>query len=138
MGAHAQPHSALGSVAVTQGVRISARPRYLPDHSEPDAARFIFRYRIHIANESDGAVTLLRRHWIIVDGQGQRRDVEGEGVIGAQPRIEPGHTYEYESFCPLTTSWGTMEGSYAMARDDGSEFAAEVARFYLVADESPA
>lgn len=136
MGAHAQPRSALGSVAVTDGVRVTASPRYLADHSNPGEGRYIFRYRIRIANESERAVRLLRRHWVIVDGAGERRDIEGEGVVGTQPRIDPGHSYEYESFCPLTTSWGTMEGAYTLAGDDGVEFAAEVARFYLVADES--
>lgn len=128
----------LGSVAVTDGIRIAVDPKYLPDYSEPGSGRFIYGYRVRIFNEGDAAARLLRRHWIIVDGDGERHDVEGDGVIGQQPLIEPGHMYEYSSFCPLTTRWGTMEGAYTFALSDGSEFEARIARFYLVAEEEPA
>jgi ApaG protein len=97
--------------------------------------QFMFGYRIRISNEGSEPAKLLARHWIIIDSHGRRRDVEGDGVIGQQPRIEPGQTFEYTSQCPLTTSWGTMEGTYRMTRDDGEEFEARVGRFYLVSEE---
>ena len=68
----------------------------------------------------------------ITDARGRMIEVKGEGVVGEQPRLAPGDTYEYSSFCPLRTPWGTMEGSYTMRRDDGQEFQADIARFYLV------
>lgn len=135
MPAPARTQSDLGSMAITRGVRITVEPRFLPDYSEVGNNRFIYAYRVRIANESEIAVRLLRRHWIIVDGDGDRHDVEGEGVIGQQPLIEPGHVYEYSSFCPLSTRWGTMEGTYRLGSTDGDEFDAEIARFYLVADD---
>lgn len=125
----------LGSDAVTNGVRIHVEPSYVPEHSDPFDRRFVFAYRIRITNEGDGWVKLLRRRWVIVDAHGERQEVEGEGVIGAQPELEPGQSFEYSSHCPLTTAWGTMEGAYTMLARTGEEFLAEVARFYLVAEE---
>lgn len=135
MPASVRPHSDLGSTAVTRGVRITVEPKFLPDYSEVANKRYIYGYRVRIANEGDTPVRLMRRHWVIVDGEGERHDVEGEGVIGQQPLIEPGHVYEYSSFCPLSTRWGTMEGSYFFSTPDEQDFEAEVARFYLVADD---
>ncbi len=134
MGAPVRAQSELGSEAVTNGIRITVEPKYLPDYSEIGSKRYIYGYRVRIVNEGDDGVRLTRRHWIIVNGEGERHDVEGEGVIGQQPLIEPGHVYEYSSFCPLSTRWGTMEGAYTFHRGDGSEFDCEIARFYLVAD----
>ena len=88
-----------------------------------------------IANESDRWVKLLRRRWIIVDSLGERQEVVGEGVIGAQPELEPGQSFEYSSYCPLSTEWGTMEGQYTM-RDAGEQsFEVTIGRFFLVAEE---
>ncbi|MCA9306097.1 MAG: Co2+/Mg2+ efflux protein ApaG [Phycisphaerales bacterium] len=134
MAAPARAQSDLGSEAVTNGIRITVEPKYLPDYSEIGSRRYIYGYRVRIVNECDDAVRLTRRHWIIVNGEGERHDVEGEGVIGQQPLIEPGHVYEYSSFCPLSTRWGTMEGAYTFQQSDGREFDCEIARFYLVAD----
>lgn len=135
MPAPLRTQSDLGSTAITRGVRITVEPKFLPDYSEVGNKRYIYGYRVRVSNESDTPVRLLRRHWIIVDGEGDRHDVEGEGVIGQQPLIEPGHVYEYSSFCPLSTRWGTMEGTYRFDSLDGDEFDAEIARFYLVADD---
>ena len=125
----------LGSDTVTRGVRIIVTPSYLPEHSDPLERRFVFAYRIRIANESDRWVKLLSRRWIIVDSQGERQEVVGEGVIGAQPELDPGQSFEYSSYCPLGTEWGTMEGEYTMRIDDDSTFQVAIGRFFLVAEE---
>jgi ApaG protein len=115
----------------TLGVRIGATAYFLPEQSDPTDRKYLFGYTIVIANESEQPVQLLKRHWIIIDGVGRREDVEGPGVVGQTPRLEPGEAFKYQSFCPLKTPWGTMEGTYHMRRDDGSIFDVEVGRFYL-------
>lgn len=127
-----------GSEAVTPvdgggAFRVTVTPSYEPAHSDPAEKRYVFTYRIRIANESGEAAVLLSRKWVIVDADGERHEVKGDGVVGRQPRIEPGGRHEYESFCPLQTPWGTMEGAYEMGRDDGRRLTIEVARFYLAA-----
>lgn len=124
----------LGSEAVTDGIKVVVQPRFLPDQSDPAAAQWLFAYRIEITNMSETAATLRTRHWIITDADGESRDVEGEGVVGEQPRLRPGDTFVYESFCPLNTPWGTMEGSYAFECDDATIINARIARFFLVSD----
>lgn len=124
----------LGSEAVTDGVRVRVRPEFLPQHSDPDAGRWVFAYHITIANEGAEPARLLTRRWVIVDADGERNIVEGDGVVGAQPELLAGESFDYSSFCPLATPWGTMEGAYGMARPDGRRFEARVARFYLAAD----
>jgi ApaG protein len=88
---------------------------------------------VKITNEGEAPIRLISRYWLIVDAQGRSHEVRGEGVVGQQPRIMPGESHEYSSYCPLPTMWGTMEGRYQMRRDDGTTFDATVARFYLVA-----
>lgn len=124
----------IGSVAETDGVRVQVQPAYIPDQSDPEGRQYLFAYRIRISNTGQSAVKLLTRAWVIVNANGEKDEVRGPGVVGQQPRIEPGMSFEYSSFCPLRTHWGTMEGSYEFVRDDGSKFHATVARFYLVAD----
>ncbi len=123
-----------GSVALTRGVLVQTHPVYMSEQSDPDGRQFVFGYRIVITNQSDQTVQIVARHWAIIDASGNRRDVEGEGVVGQQPTLEPGESFEYASFCPLPTRWGTMEGSYLLRAESG-EFRARVARFYLVSDE---
>jgi len=125
-----------GSSAVTHGVRVDVEPSFLEGHSNPYENQFIFQYQICITNESDETVTLRTRHWIIIDEHGDREDVEGEGVIGMQPTLKPGESFEYESYCPLETRWGTMEGVYHFESEGGEMFDVPIARFYLVAPES--
>lgn len=115
----------------THGIRVGATAYYLPDQSEPDQRRYVFGYTIVVSNNSDRAATLINRHWIIIDAYGRREDVHGPGVVGQTPRLEPGQAFKYQSFCPLRTVWGTMEGEYEMKRDDGSTFTAQIARFFL-------
>lgn len=121
-----------GSVSLSHGVRVAVAPAYLAEHSDPSEGRYVFGYRIRITNESERKVKLMSRRWVIVDAQGERAVVEGEGVVGQQPEIEPGCSYTYGSFCPLGTPWGTMEGAYTMRGPDGEVFEAQIGRFYLV------
>ncbi len=87
-----------------------------------------------VTNESEGIVRLLSRKWSIVDADGDANAVSGEGVVGQQPLLRVGESFEYSSFAPLETSWGTMEGSFVFARSDDSLFEARIARFYLVSE----
>ena len=119
------------SDTTTRGVRVGATAFFLPDQSDPDDRKYLFGYNIVIANYGDVPVQLLRRHWVIIDGLGRREDVEGDGVVGQTPRLEPGEAFKYQSFCPLKTPWGTMEGSYTMRTDEGEEFEANIGRFFL-------
>lgn len=119
------------SEAVTQGVRVTVRSQYLPQHSSPQAAQWVFAYTVRITNEGAEPVKLMQRHWIITDGEGTQREVKGAGVVGAQPRLEPGQAFEYTSGCPLPTPSGEMRGSYQMVTDGGDAFEAEVAAFEL-------
>jgi ApaG protein len=119
------------SEAVTQNIRVGATAFYLPQESDPDAPRYGFGYRIVIVNEGDQPAQLLRRHWVIIDAEGHREEVRGPGVVGETPRLQAGEAFKYQSFCPLSTPWGTMEGSYTFQRDDGTTFEVAIGRFYL-------
>lgn len=119
------------SDTTTHGVRVGATGYFLPEESDPDARRYVFGYTIVIVNTGQEPAKLLSRHWVIIDANGEREEVRGPGVVGEQPRLEAGEAFKYQSFCPLRTRWGTMEGSYQMTRDDGTEFDVEIGRFYL-------
>lgn len=123
-----------GSECVTRGVRVRVSPVYMPDHSQPNNNKFVFGYRIRITNESDVRVKLLSRHWIIVDGDGERREVKGDGVVNQQPDLAPGAFFEYSSYCPLEHPWGTMEGSYQMIDHLGERLDVRIGRFFLVSE----
>lgn len=120
---------------MTRGILVETHPAYMNEQSASDGSEHVFGYRIVITNQSDQAVQVLGRSWVIIDGNGKRRDVEGDGVVGQQPIIEPGETFEYASFCPLPTPWGTMEGSY-LVRGEADEFRVDIARFYLISDSA--
>lgn len=117
------------SDTVTQGIRIVARSYYIAERSAPKQGRFYFAYKIQIRNEGDTPAQLVSRHWIITDGNGQVEHVQGEGVVGEQPRLEPGQAFEYVSACPLGTPVGSMRGTYQMVRDDGAGFDAAIGAF---------
>ncbi len=119
--------------ATTGGVTVRVSVSYLPEQSEPRRGRWFWAYHIRIENEGAEAVQLLTRRWVITDGRGARHSVEGEGVVGEQPLIEPGASYDYVSGCPLATPTGAMQGSYRMVGEDGRAFDVEIPRFALVA-----
>ena len=121
------------SEAVTQGVVVSVKSAYVPERSMPAADKHFFVYHVTIANRGDTTVQLVSRHWVINDGRGDIQEVRGLGVVGKQPRLEPGEAFEYTSFCPLTTSIGSMEGTFQMVDDEGTEFDARIETFTLAA-----
>lgn len=121
------------SEAVTRGVRVHVRAEYSPSHSQPTHNRWFFLYTILISNEGDETVQLVTRHWIITDATGHVEEVRGPGVVGQQPVLEPGQSFEYTSGCPLSSPYGSMKGTYQMVTADGTEFDAEVAAFTLQA-----
>jgi ApaG protein len=122
------------SDTVTEGIRVQAAARYLPEQSDPEHDRFTFAYRIVISNEGSKKAKLLSRHWLIIDSEGHREEVRGPGVVGEFPDLGPGERFEYTSGCPLATPWGTMEGTYQMEREDGSTLDAAIGRFFLVSE----
>ncbi len=117
--------------ATTRGVTVRVSVSYLPEQSEPARGRWFWAYHIRLENEGTQAVQLLTRHWVITDGRGARHSVEGEGVVGEQPLIEPGGSFDYVSGCPLSTPTGAMQGSYRMIAADGETFDADIPRFPL-------
>lgn len=119
--------------ATTEAVTVIVRPVYLDDKSEPLAKRFVFAYFVRIENDGSQEVQLLRRRWRIRDARGGVQEVEGDGVVGRQPRLPPGKAHAYQSFCVLPTFEGSMEGDYLMEREDGARFRAQIPRFYLAA-----
>ncbi|SFP94292.1 Co2+/Mg2+ efflux protein ApaG [Sphingomonas rubra] len=119
--------------ATTGGITVRVSVSYLPEQSEPDRGRWFWAYHIRIENEGATPVQLLTRHWIITDGRGARHSVEGEGVVGEQPMIEPGASFDYVSGCPLATPTGAMQGTYRMVGEDGRSFDVAVPRFSLTA-----
>ncbi len=119
-------------VAETDGVIVRVSVSFLADQSQPERGRWFWSYHIRIENAGEQPVQLISRRWIITDGHGARHRVEGEGVVGAQPILAAGETYDYVSGCPLDTPTGAMEGSYRMVRADGGAFDARIPRFALV------
>lgn len=119
------------SIAVTEGIRVTVTSRYVPEHSHPRARRYVWAYTVRITNEGTDAARLVTRHWIITDATGKVDEVRGPGVVGEQPLLEPGDSFQYTSSCVLSTPRGTMHGTYRMVRPDGSGFDAEIAPFTL-------
>ncbi len=117
----------------TDGVTVRVSVSYLPEQSEPRRGRWFWAYHIRIENESDRAVQLLTRHWVITDGRGARHSVEGEGVVGEQPLLAPGASFDYVSGCPLQTPTGAMQGSYRLVAEDGRQFDVAIPKFTLFA-----
>jgi ApaG protein len=118
---------------VTEGVQISVETEYQPEYSNPIGMHYVFAYKITIENKGTNAVQLLRRHWFIYDSDGSIREVEGEGVIGQQPILEPGDVHQYMSGCNLKTSMGKMHGTYLMERiRDGKRFKVNIPEFSLI------
>ena len=119
--------------ATTKDIKIVVDPRFEDGHSKPDNAEFVFSYTIQVFNQSDSPVQLISRQWIIFDAIGQKRKVEGDGVIGQQPIINPGQTFTYSSWCPLASEMGYMRGLYTMVNLETTEvFDVEVPKFNLI------
>ena len=112
-------------------IGVAVTTQYLPEQSEPEAERYFFAYTITVTNHGSVAAQLISRHWIITDAEGMVEEVRGLGVIGQQPLLKPGESFEYTSGCALATPVGTMRGSYQMVAEDGHQFEAPIAEFTL-------
>jgi len=119
------------SDATTRGVRVQVQSAYVPERSAPQEGRYFFAYRIRISNLGEQTVQLISRRWVITDADGNVERVQGPGVVGEQPVLEPGESFEYTSFCPLPTPIGSMHGSYQMVTAGNTHFDAEIAPFSL-------
>lgn len=118
---------------VTDGIRVTVKPEYAAEHSDPAVPSYVFIYHIRIENVGDRTAQLLWRHWYIHDALGGDSEVEGEGVVGEKPVLAPGDVHEYESYCILRGPRGHMEGYYEFRRTDGSELQVPIPRFDLIA-----
>ena len=116
---------------ITHYIEVAVQSFYLDNESDPEKPLFLFAYRVRIENQGCETVQLLKRHWIITDGDGQVRHVEGEGVVGEQPVLKPGEFFEYTSGCPLSTPVGTMRGSYQMQTANRALLQVEIPEFTL-------
>ncbi|MBX3583611.1 MAG: Co2+/Mg2+ efflux protein ApaG [Rhizobiaceae bacterium] len=117
--------------AVTRSIAVNVEPFYLEEQSEPSENRYVWAYRITIDNQSDEWVKLLSRYWRITDGAGRVEEVSGEGVVGDQPELDPGDSYQYTSGCPLSTPSGFMVGRYTMRNGKGETFEIDIPAFSL-------
>ena len=121
------------SDTTTRGIRVEVESFYVAERSSPHEDYYFFAYKIRISNGGDDTAQLISRVWIITDSNGQQQRVEGPGVVGEQPVLAPGESFEYTSFCPLSIPVGSMEGSYFMRTDSGETFDAEIKSFPLLA-----
>jgi len=124
------------SEAITRSIRVRVHARYDPGRSSPEQNQWFFLYTVSITNESHETVQLKSRHWIITDGMGKVEEVRGPGVVGKQPVLAPGQSFEYTSGCPLTTPFGAMNGTYQMVNQADEEFDIEIAPFTLTESSS--
>ena len=113
------------------GIEVVAATQYLAEQSDEAASRYVFAYTITLRNTGSVAAQLISRHWIITDAQGLVQEVRGLGVVGAQPRLEPGQSFEYTSGAAIATAVGTMKGAYQMVAADGTRFEAQIPEFTL-------
>jgi len=119
---------------ITQGVKVTVETEYQPSYSSPSQYHYVFTYRITIENQSDFTIQLMRRHWHIHDAAFLEREVEGDGVVGQQPVLEPGQTHQYVSGCNLKSGIGKMVGTYQMERVvDGAQFIVNIPEFCMIA-----
>ncbi|NEX16798.1 MAG: Co2+/Mg2+ efflux protein ApaG [Halochromatium sp.] len=112
-------------------IDIQALTEYLPEQSDPDSGRYTFAYTIKISNRGEVPAKLLNRHWIVTDSDGKTQEVRGAGVVGEQPHLQPGESFEYSSGTQIATPLGSMHGSYDMLADDGRRFDALIRPFSL-------
>jgi ApaG protein len=123
--------------AVTRQISVTVVPTYLDDQSVPEDGRFFWAYRVVIENRGRERVQLLSRHWRIINARGEVQEARGPGVVGEQPRLEPGESFEYTSGAPLTTPSGIMSGSYQMQNEHGETFDVEIPAFSLDSPYQP-
>jgi ApaG protein len=133
LGDSAHVNAFFPSASTTGDVTVRVAVSFLPEQSEPDRGRWFWAYHIRIENHGSEPVQLLARRWLITDGRGAQHKVEGEGVVGEQPVVQPGKSYDYVSGCPLATPTGAMEGSYHMVSARGETFDVAIPHFALIA-----
>ena len=117
----------------TPDFQVTAKVVYVESESRPEEGYYFFAYKIALKNIGQSTAQLMSRHWEITDADGKKEDVRGPGVVGLQPKIQPGQTFEYDSACPLNTSTGSMKGRYHFVAESGESFTVEVPEFYLIA-----
>ena len=116
---------------MTNGILVSVDSQYIPERSSLSSRQYAFAYTVRISNQGHVTARLESRHWIITDGTGRVEEVKGPGVVGVQPRLRPGESFEYTSWCVLATPSGEMRGTYQMVPDQGNAFDADIAPFRL-------
>jgi ApaG protein len=114
-------------------IEVSVKVSFVEAESQPDNSLYFFSYKVQVTNRGSAPAQLMSRHWIITDGFGEVEEVRGAGVIGQQPKINPGQSFDYESACPLGTPSGSMKGFYQMVDQNGETFEIEIPEFYLIA-----
>ena len=130
-------NSTLSSECITDGIHVEAKSFFLEEKSDIVNNQYIYGYQISITNNKKIDVQLLSRYWLIINSDGERKEVEGEGVVGEKPIIKPNETYSYNSFCPLDTNFGTMEGYYIFKICDSDENRTiKIPRFYLATNSN--
>lgn len=130
-GTATSPADAAIFTALTDGIRVVVRSKYAPERSEPARRQWFFLYTVLVTNESASTVQLVSRHWVITDAYGETEEVRGPGVVGEQPILRPGQSFEYTSGCPLRTPFGSMLGEYQMVDQDGGTFEVKIPPFVL-------
>jgi ApaG protein len=115
---------------------VSVVPQFLAEQSNPDEDEYLFAYTVTVRNTGEVTAKLVSRHWIITDADGDVQEVRGLGVVGQQPLLKPGESFEYTSGCALATPVGTMKGAYQMVADDGTQFDAAIPEFLLATPRS--
>jgi len=110
---------------------VNVTPQFLPEHSQPDEQHYVFAYTVRIRNTGEEAAQLISRHWVITDANNKIEEVQGLGVVGEQPTLQPGQSFEYTSGCPLETPVGSMRGTYHCVGADGTQFNADIPEFVL-------
>jgi len=129
--AERKPLAHATSEAVTNNVRVEVEAQYAPERSQPFQQNWFFYYTVRITNEGEDTVQLLSRHWVVTDANGRTDEVRGPGVVGEQPVLAPGETFQYTSGTPLNTASGLMRGTYQMVTEEGNHFDVEIAAFSL-------
>lgn len=129
--ARAGVHGSYANDTTTRGIRIEVKSTYLSERSSPRDSQYLFAYQVRISNVGTETAQLVSREWIITSAEGDVERVKGPGVVGEQPVLPPGGSFEYTSYCPLKTAVGSMHGSYQMVTGDGERFDAQIAPFTL-------